>query len=266
MAKMMLRSSLPLTVWARRAEALDPFVAEGAQVAETPAQLAAMADVLSICVTADEDVKEVVHGCGVLAALKPGSVLAIHSTVLPSLSIDLAKQAERYGVEVLDAPVSGSSRGAFAKTLLVMVGGSALALERAMPAFQSYGNPILHIGGCGAAMTSKLINNLVAIAQKGIAVRALLAASSFGLDPNVVQRVVLAGVGRSTALEIVGRLQDAQRARHIWPLVKKDILLARKALPSKELDPLFALADEAIDWIDRWACGTGRVLDVPKAL
>src|SRR5271155_3979743 len=84
MAKMMLQAGLPLGVWARKPAAVAPFVAEGASAAESAAALAAQCDVLSICVTTDSDVREVILDYGVLDAMRPNSVIAIHSTVLPS--------------------------------------------------------------------------------------------------------------------------------------------------------------------------------------
>jgi hypothetical protein len=72
--------------------------------------------------------------------------------------------------------------------------------------------------------------------------------------------LVLAGVGSSTALAIVGKLQHPLRARHIGLLVAKDLQLAREALPYKELDPLFALAEEAIAWIKKWGEGKDQIL------
>jgi 3-hydroxyisobutyrate dehydrogenase len=263
MAKMMLRAGLPLTVWTRRPEASEPFSDEGARISKSAAALAAESDLLSICVTSSTDVLEVVHDRGVLHAMRPNTVLAIHSTILPSVSIEIEKQATQTQVEVLDAPVSGSARAAFNKTLLVMVGGSASALDRARAAFSTYGDPIVHVGCCGMAMQTKLLTNLLAAANKGIAIRILCGASIMGLDPNSVQRLALAGVGRSTALEIVARLQDSQRARHIGPLVAKDIQLAREALPIPELNPLFSLAQEAIEWITKWGEGNEKILLPP---
>jgi 3-hydroxyisobutyrate dehydrogenase-like beta-hydroxyacid dehydrogenase len=260
MANMMLRAGLPLTVWTRRQEASEPFKAGGARVAMSAADLAANADLLSLCVTSDSDVREVVYNRGVLKAMRPNSVIAIHSTTLPSLSVEIAKDAAQRQVEILDAPVSGSARAALNKTLLVIVGGSAAALEKARPAFETYGDPILHIGACGMAMQAKLLNNLIAAANKAVAIRALLAASAAGLDPSLVRRLVLAGVGSSTALAIVGKLQHPLRARHIGLLVAKDLQLAREALPYKELDPLFALAEEAIAWIKKWGEGKDQIL------
>jgi 3-hydroxyisobutyrate dehydrogenase-like beta-hydroxyacid dehydrogenase len=172
----------------------------------------------------------------------------------------MARTAGARRIDVLDAPVSGSSRAALNKTLLMMIGGEPAALEKARPAFSTYANPIIRVGEIGSAMRSKLFNNLVAAAQKGIAIRALRAAPHFGLDASLLQQVILSGVGRSAAMEIVGRLQDAGRAAHIGPLVLKDMKLARQALPDEGLKPLFDLADEAIGWIDKWARGTDRLL------
>ncbi|MDR5804864.1 NAD(P)-dependent oxidoreductase [Caballeronia sp. LZ001] len=249
MATMMLRAGLPLTVWTRRPEAAAPFVSEGAKVAKNPSALAAQCDLLSLCVTDGDAVRQIVHDMGVLRALRPGAVLAIHSTVLPSLSEEIAAEALPLGVEVLDAPVSGSSRAALNGTLLVMVGGSTTALDKARPAFETYADPILHVGKPGTAMRAKLINNLVWAANLGAAVRSLNAAGDAGLDHDGVRRVLLSGTGRSAALEFTNALTSS-RAHHAAPLVLKDMVLAREALASEELLPLFDLADGAISWME----------------
>jgi 3-hydroxyisobutyrate dehydrogenase-like beta-hydroxyacid dehydrogenase len=235
-------------------------VAAGATAYEKASDLAEQSELLSICVTSDNDVREVLNERNVLNFMRPGSVIAIHSTVTPGLSVEVARDASRNGIEVLEAPVSGSSRAALNRTLLVMVGGRLETFEKVKGVFEAYGNPVLYTGACGTAMRTKLLNNLMAAAHKGIAIRCLLAARHEGIDSNLVQRAVLAGVGASRGLEIVGRLQGAERARHIGPLVKKDMKLAREALGSSELDPLFALADEAIHWIDKWAADKEQIL------
>ena len=94
MARRIVEAGYPLTIWARRQAALDAFADTTAQVAATPAELAAQSDVVGICVVADSDVEEVVLGSdGVLAGMAPGGIVAIHSTVHPDTCRKVSEQA-----------------------------------------------------------------------------------------------------------------------------------------------------------------------------
>lgn len=260
MAEMMLQAGLPLSVWARRTEAAEAFQVKGAAVSDSPMELAGAVEFLSVCVTADVDVREIVFDKGVLDAMKPASILAVHSTITPALCVEIAAAAQERRIFFLDAPVSGSGRAALAKTLLVMIGGDVQALERARPVIETYANPIIHVGAPGDAMKMKLLNNLLGAAHQGAAIQALRGAAASGVSPDVARTVMLAGVARSFGLEVVARLQVADRAKHIRKLVVKDLALARNALTAPEFAPLFSLADVTLAALDTWSRGEGQIL------
>jgi 3-hydroxyisobutyrate dehydrogenase len=67
---------------------------------------------------------------GVFAGSRPGTIVAIHSTVYPETVRKMAKAAETNGVHVIDAPVSGGETGAREKSLCYMVGGEQAILDR----------------------------------------------------------------------------------------------------------------------------------------
>ena len=84
MAGRIIEAGFSTTLWARRPASLEPFADTAATVAGSPAELAAASDLVCLCVVGDDDVEEVTTGeNGVLAGLKPGGVIAIHSTVHP---------------------------------------------------------------------------------------------------------------------------------------------------------------------------------------
>ena len=145
-----------------------------AKVAESPAELAAASDLVCLCVVGDADVDEITGGeHGVLAGIKPGGVIAVHSTVHPNTCRELAKKAGAQGVSVIDAPVSGGGPAAAEGRLLVMVGGDADVVERCRPVFETYADPIVHLGELGSGQTTKLLNNLLFTANLGTAATAL---------------------------------------------------------------------------------------------
>lgn len=257
MAEMMLAAGVPLSVWARREEALAPFVAAGARPAKAPDRLAAECDLLGLCVTSDDDVRAVLLGAGALEAMKPGAVVAVHATVRPSLCVELAELAARGGVTLIDAPVSGSGRAARARNLLVMVGGEVGAFEQVRPAFASFAARQLHMGPVGAAMSAKLINNLLSAVHIGRAYEALLLAAQQGVDPRLLREAVLAGTGRSFAMEALERFHEPLRAAHISRILAKDVALALGEMAPDDAERWAPLAQAGLDALDALAGGRG---------
>lgn len=264
MAEMLLKASLPLYIWTRRATASEPFRAQGARVARDPSELASQVDLLSVCVTNDEDVEQVVFERGTLDAMPRGSILALHSTIRPELCERIARAGAARGIDVLDAPVSGSGAAARNRSLLMMVGGEPQALERARTAFEAYANPIVHMGAAGSGMRAKLIHNLVAATHIGIAVRALEASRALRLDPNHMRQAMLAGTARSFGIDAVARLQVPERAKHIVPLLRKDVQLAHDNGLGQPLHEFFALASAALTQLDAWSQGEPNLVEQVK--
>ena len=119
-----------------RAEATVELLGKGAQVAKTPAEVAAVAAVVSVMVLDDAQVEEVVCGPdGILAAGRPGVVVALHSTIVAGTAEALARRCAPHGVAIVDAPVSGGSMGAHEGTLAVLVGGDEAAVKRCRDPF-----------------------------------------------------------------------------------------------------------------------------------
>ncbi|MGB8389174.1 NAD(P)-dependent oxidoreductase, partial [Mycobacterium sp.] len=126
MARRIIDGGYPTTLWARSPATLEPFADTPATVAESPAELGAASDLACLCVVGDADIDEITCGeRGLLTAMKPGSIIAVHSTVHPNTCRELAKNAGAYGVSVIDAPVSGGGPAAAEGRLLVMAGGDA---------------------------------------------------------------------------------------------------------------------------------------------
>jgi 3-hydroxyisobutyrate dehydrogenase-like beta-hydroxyacid dehydrogenase len=187
--------------------------------------LAAAADYIGICVWDDEAVREVVCGRdGVLAGCRPGSVIAIHSTVHPDTCQELAQAAALRGAAVLDAPVSGGREVALAGKLVVAVGGDEDTLKRSRPVLATFGDPVIHLGPLGAGQFAKLVNNALLAAHLALANDALALAPSLGMQPDALARVLRHGSGRSYALDVAvaSRASGAIRERTAVPL-RKDV-------------------------------------------
>ncbi|MEU9450425.1 NAD(P)-dependent oxidoreductase [Streptomyces sp. NPDC048277] len=228
MARRIAGAGHETTLWARRPATLVPFADSGARTAGSPAELAAASDLVCLCVVDDADVEQVVTGPdGVLAGLRRGGVIAVHSTVHPGTCRRLEALARTSGASLLDAPVSGGGRAAQQGTLLVMAGGDPQVFAYCRPVFETYGDPVVHLGPTGSGQLAKILNNALFTAQLGLAADALGMGAALGLDRAALTRVLPRGTAASFALE---RVADAggtldRIAAHAGGLLAKDVRL-----------------------------------------
>jgi 3-hydroxyisobutyrate dehydrogenase len=234
MAEMIAKSEHDLVVWARRPGVVDPYLELGASVAATPAEMAGQCDIVATCVMADDDVLELAEQKGVLAAMRPGSLFVNHATIRPDTSRYLAAKAAENGVQLVDAPVSGASIAARAKTLLVLASGEDSAIDVAMPMFDTYGK-VFRCGALGNSQLAKLINNGVFFANVALVQRAIGLGESFGIPGDMLRAVLNAGSGASYAVNAVQFMMNPVSAPHVEGLVSKDSqLLAAASGPGQE--------------------------------
>lgn len=230
MARRIVEEGYPLTIWARRAESLEPFGDTAATVVSTPAELAAASDVVGICVVADTDVEDVLlRTDGVLAGLAPGGIVCIHSTIHPDTCRRLAKHATDRGVALVDAPVSGGGGAAAERTLLVMAGGDDGDVARCRPVFETFADPVIHLGPVGAGQIAKLLNNFLFTAQITVGLDTFAFADGLGVDRSALAQVLAHGSGGSRATAILSFTDfDLSGIRQVAAsLLRKDVGLMR---------------------------------------
>ncbi len=254
MAERIINQGTHTTLWARNPSSLTPFAGR-VEVASSPAELGRLSDVVGVCVTDDDAVRQVVLGpTGLLAGMGTGSVLALHSTIGTTTCAEIAEAASVSGVAVIDAPVSGGGAAAAAGALTVYVGGSTEAIERARPVLETYGDPVLHMGELGSGLRTKLINNVLNAAQFGLAHDAMEVGEALGLDTGMLGRALTSGSGKSFALDVyVGLGSLDVIAGHIGPLLSKDVgLFGLEAVPAHtvEQEALLSAADRLLAIVD----------------
>jgi len=232
MARNLLRAGFPLTVWNRTPERMEPLVAEGARAGSGPAEVARNANLLITCLSDTPDVEEVLLGPGgAIEGLRPGSLVIDTSTISPARTREIASTLGRTGVVMLDAPVTGGSEGAARGTLSIMVGGSATALERALPALRAMGTKVTHVGDSGAGQTAKLVNQIVCVVNMLAMSEGLLFAQAAGLDLERTLEAIQGGAAGSWVLAN----RAPQVVRRDWrpgftvDLQQKDLRLALEA-------------------------------------
>jgi len=194
MAANLLAAGHDVTVWNRTPARTVPLAEAGAEVAATPAELAAGCDITMLCVSDTPDVEEVTLGDGgLIHGLGEGKLVVDHSTISASATRRLAAEVGAVGATWVDAPVSGGSEGAERGTLAIMAGGGAADVERARPIMEAYGTTITHVGPVGAGQMVKQVNQVLVVIN-GLAVsEALLLAKAGGLDLDATIEAVEGG-------------------------------------------------------------------------
>ncbi|MFT3906536.1 MAG: NAD(P)-dependent oxidoreductase [Steroidobacteraceae bacterium] len=160
MALNLHRAGLLGAVWNRSAGKAAALAAStGCSAATSPADLASRVDAILICVSADQDVLDIIEQ--MKPGLHPGQCVADFSTVSAGTARGAAAQLAPLGVDFLDTPVSGGVEGARNGQLAIMVGGDKAALEKLQPVLSVLGRVITHFGGHGAGQAAKATNQIM---------------------------------------------------------------------------------------------------------
>lgn len=197
-----LKAGHRLTVYNRSRDKAEPFAARGAQVANSPRDAAAGAEVIISCVGDDAASHAVWLGdAGALAGADPGAVLIECSTLSLDWTRELADLVRAGGLDFLDAPMAGSKNAAANAELTLFVGGEADAVEEARPVLEAISRRIVHLGPNGAGATYKLINNMMAAAQAAGLAEGLRLAEAAGLNMAQIRELVLSGATTSPMVQ-----------------------------------------------------------------
>jgi 3-hydroxyisobutyrate dehydrogenase len=211
----------------------------GATVADTVAELAAACDVISIMVRTDDQVRDVMGQ--IVGSARPGTTVAVHSTVSPDLPAELEKVCSEHDLMFLDAPVSGGAMGAEAGTLVFLVGGSTAAHEAAKGPFALMSASTMHCGPAGNGTIAKLARNLLTFVSYTATGETARLAEAAGID-----LVALGQVVRQTDA-ITGGPGSIMHRDTTAPLAQDDpwapILEHPLALGTKDLAHAIELAD-----------------------
>jgi 3-hydroxyisobutyrate dehydrogenase/2-hydroxy-3-oxopropionate reductase len=229
MARNLLAAGFPLLVWNRTAERCSLLVEEGAEAVREPASLAA-ADVVITMLTDGYAARAVLVESGLLGKLRPDSVVLEMSTIGPAAVAELANEARRHKVDLLDAPVSGSPSVAEAGGLFVMVGGDQSAYGRVSPVLDAMAKGHVLLGRSGAGAAMKLaVNSMIAVTNESIA-ETLVFAERFGIARERAYDVLAGGVLASPFLlyKRGAFLQpEAEPVAFTTGLMRKDVALAQ---------------------------------------
>ena len=221
MARHLIGAGYRLSLFARREEAMQPFVMLGAEACVSPADAARNADFICTNVTSTADVGQVLLGTdgpiyGAIHGAKVGAIVCDFSTIDVRETRRFARELEGKGIEYLDCPVSGGTRAAEAAALTIMVGGRADVLARARPLLEKLGTNIFHMGEVGCGQVTKACNQIVQVINiQGIA-EAMLFARDNDVDCHKVVDALMSGFAGSKMLGLMGpKMADREFAAGI---------------------------------------------------
>ena len=212
----------------------------GVQVVDSIAALCELTDTFVLSLPMAKHVQAVIQGEGGLLEHAPaGSLMIDTSTSEPDITRDLAGCLASKGYQMLDAPVSGGPAGAAAGTMVMVVGGEAAALDRAMPVLDALSSKVVHLGDSGSGHVAKLINNLLCAAHLITTAEAVALGKRAGLDPALLIEGLNAGSGRSAISEVNFPrwiLNEGFDSGFTMQLMRKDVRLAKKLMADMQLD------------------------------
>lgn len=192
-----------VTVYNRTTEVAERWLSQhSGELAQTPRQAAAVADIIFTCVGNDDDLSQVILGeQGVMAGIKGGSVLVDHTTTSAELAKQIAGVCQAANCRFIDAPVSGGQQGAENGQLTVMCGGDPPCFAEVEPLLSCYAKAAQLMGPNGSGQLCKMVNQIcIAGLVQGLA-EGLNFAQRAGLDAHQVVEVISRGAAQSWQME-----------------------------------------------------------------
>jgi len=196
MARNLHRAGLLSAVWNRTSEKAKTLASElGCQAPETLAAVASNVDAVVICVSADDDVLQVVRALA--PGMRKGALVIDCSTVSAETARAACTLLQPGGVGFLDAPVSGGVEGAQNATLAIMTGGTPEAFAQAQPILAAMGKTITHFGPTGSGQAAKATNQIMCAGIIEAVSEAMAFARAQGLPLDKVVDTLGKGAGSS---------------------------------------------------------------------
>jgi 3-hydroxyisobutyrate dehydrogenase len=228
----LLKAGFDVTFYARRESIVHEMKKAGAAYATSAKAVAEVCDVIVTIVTADAQVREVIlSDDGILAGASAGKLIVDMSTISPMTIREVAEQAQKKEVRVMDAPVSGGDTGAIAGTLTIIAGGEKGDFDRCSGLFKAMGKEenIFHVGPVGVGQTVKIVNQLIGGINMAAIAEGLTLGVKAGADPEVMRQVISVSSGNSGLFQarVAEFLMKGQFAPgFMLDLMKKDVGIA----------------------------------------
>ena len=219
MAANLLKAGFPLAVYNRTRAKAEPFAAQGARL------------VLSMLSDDDASREAWTGRDGALAAAEPGAILVECSTVSIAWVEELASFAQVRGLELLDAPVTGSRVQAEGGQLTFLAGGSEDALAAVRAPLEAMGKEIIHLGAVTSGAKMKLLNNFLCGVQVASLAEGMAWLERSGLDRDKALQVLKSGAPGSPLIATISARMTSEdyTVNFLLRLLSKDLAYAHAA-------------------------------------
>ncbi|MCP3764364.1 2-hydroxy-3-oxopropionate reductase [Domibacillus sp. A3M-37] len=197
----LLKAGYNVTVNDINTQSVEALVEAGAQ-AGTLVEMGKLCDVIITMLPTSQHVKQVVLGeNGILKTATKGTVIIDMSSISPVASVEIADEAAKQGVEMLDAPVSGGEPKAIDGTLAIMVGGKESVFESVKDVLHAVGSDVTLVGQNGSGVTAKLANQIIVNLNIAAMSEALVLAAKAGIDVEKMYQAIRGGLAGSAVLD-----------------------------------------------------------------
>lgn len=207
MARNLLKAGFAVTAWNRSPDKAEALTAFGGTVAPTPADAVHQADIVITMLSDGPAVADMLFDNGVAGAMETGAVFVDMSSIKPAEARDHAERLTNLGIDALDAPVSGGTKGADSGSLAIMAGGSRQAFDKAEPVLRAMGRPTF-VGPSGCGQIAKLANQGIVAITIGAVAEAILLAEKAGLEKGSLRKALSGGFADSVILQQHGERME----------------------------------------------------------
>lgn len=225
----LLKANYDVVVYNRTKAHAQSVLDNGATWADGPKAIAEAADLVITMVGYPKDVEEQYYGDnGLFAGAHAGQIFVDMTTSTPTLAEQLAADGEKYGVKVLDAPVSGGDVGAKNGTLTIMAGGDQAAYDSLQPIFDVISKAANRFGVAGRGQHTKMANEIMIAATMLGMSEMMVYAKAADLDVAKVMETLAAGGAQNWSLDnygprvLAGDFEPGFYAKHLL----KDLRIA----------------------------------------
>jgi len=249
-----LALNMPVFVFDKDQEKIKQLTDNNIIPATSIREVGDYADIVFTCLPSSKEVNEVILGeLGLINFLKDGSLIVDSTSGDPDVTRDLSSKLSPYGIEIIDAPVSGGPKGANAGTIAFMVGSSDSQLERVYPVLSLITQNIFHSGELGSGHTIKAANNLLNLICRLATFEIISLLVNDGLEARKAVSIIQKSSGRNYATEVTmpdnilsGKLSQG----FTTGLMDKDTSIAlKRASKIKQEMPLGNVARTVLDGI-----------------
>lgn len=206
MVRNLLKAGHEVVVFDIMQENVAAVVADGAKAGTSAKDVAAQCRTIITMLPNSPHVKAVVCGeNGILEGAEEGDILIDMSSIAPLVSQEIGAECEKFGVKMIDAPVSGGEPKAIDGTLSIMVGGDEAVFDRVKEdILLKMGASAVYCGGLGAGNTTKLSNQVIVALNIAALAEALMLAAKAKVDPALVLQAIQGGLAGSTVMNAKG--------------------------------------------------------------